>query len=234
MKTQARRRLLETFAALAVLTSTGCPGGAKTYTATPGDAAKPARACRAVDEATPLAMSPTDRHECEATMGGWYAETWNPQADPADGYTGEAQLEYLRTKALSCRRAADAYNLTGEDRWRALMRCLVKENTSVDRYNLCQTILCIAGHYALQVAIERLDANSGHLEPAARLHPLLRRQPRTRADTRRGGANRNDCPMRAQRETLDLRATPNLIVPGHRKNAVWKWTWQSQLIDGSG
>ena len=38
---------------------------------------------------------------------------------------GEAQLDYLRAKALGCRRAADAYRLTGKERWTALMRCLV-------------------------------------------------------------------------------------------------------------
>ena len=58
-------------------------------------------------------------------MRGWYAETWYRRPDPADGYQGDAQLAYLRAKALGCRRAADAYRLTGEDRWAALMRCLV-------------------------------------------------------------------------------------------------------------
>ena len=77
------------------LMSSGCAGAGETFTPTPGDVAKPARACLAVDEATPLAMSPADRRECAATMGGWYAETWYPRADPADRYTGEAQLEYL-------------------------------------------------------------------------------------------------------------------------------------------
>ena len=89
------------------------------------DPDKPARACLAVDEATPLAMSPADRAACEDTMRGWYAETWYTRPDPADRYTGEAQLDYLRAKALECRRAADAYRLTGRERWTALMRCLV-------------------------------------------------------------------------------------------------------------
>ena len=61
----------------------------------------------------------------EATMRGWYAETWYGRADPADRFAGEAQLEYLRAKALDCRHAADSYDLTGKDRWFALMRCLV-------------------------------------------------------------------------------------------------------------
>lgn len=95
------------------------------FNPSPGDPGKPARACLAVDEATPLAMSPADRAQCERTMRGWYAETWYPRPDPADRYQGEAQLEYLRAKALGCRRAADAYRLTGKDRWMALMRCLV-------------------------------------------------------------------------------------------------------------
>ena len=48
-------------------------------------------------------------------MGGWYAETWYSRADPADRYKGEAQLEYLRAKALSCRRAANEYRVTGRN-----------------------------------------------------------------------------------------------------------------------
>ena len=120
-----RRRLLAVLAVTGALMSSGCAGTGETFTPTPGDAAKPERACRAVDEATPLAMSPADRRECETTMGGWYAETWYPRADPADRYKGEAQLEYLRAKALSCRRAADEYRVTGKERWTVLMRCLV-------------------------------------------------------------------------------------------------------------
>ena len=108
---------------VAVLALASCAGEA--YTASVGDLDKPARACLAVDEATPLAMSPTDRAACERTMRGWYSETWYTRPDPADRYTGEAQLDYLRVKALECRRAADAYRLTGKDRWTALMRCLV-------------------------------------------------------------------------------------------------------------
>ena len=113
-------------AALAVaLATTGCVGSSEPYIPSRGDPAKPARACLAVDEATPLAMSAAERSECEDTMRGWYAETWYGRADPADRYAGEAQLEYLRAKALDCRRAADRYDLTGKDRWFALMRCLV-------------------------------------------------------------------------------------------------------------
>ena len=108
---------------MAVLALAGCAGEA--YRASPGDPDKPARACLAVDEAPPLAMSPADRAACEDTMRGWYAETWYTRSDPADRYTGEAQLDYLRAKALECRRAADAYRLTGRERWTALMRCLV-------------------------------------------------------------------------------------------------------------
>ena len=111
-------------AACALVVSRGT-GAGETFTPTLGDPEKPARACLAVDEATPLAMSPADQRECEATMHGWYGETWYRRPDPADRYEGEAQLEYLRTKALGCRRAADAYDLTGKDRWTALMRCLV-------------------------------------------------------------------------------------------------------------
>ena len=120
-----RRRLLAALAVTGALMSSGCAGAGETFIPTPGDVAKLARACLAVDEATPLAMSPADRRECEATMGGWYAETWYPRADPADRYKGEAQLEYLRAKALSCRRAADEYRVTGKERWTVLMRCLV-------------------------------------------------------------------------------------------------------------
>ena len=109
----------------AALAMTGCGGSSEPYVPSPGDPEKPARACLAVDEATPLAMSPADRRECEGTMRGWYAETWYGRADPADRYAGEAQLEYLRAKALDCRRGADSYDLTGKDRWFALMRCLV-------------------------------------------------------------------------------------------------------------
>ena len=87
---------------MAVLALAGCAGEA--YTASPGDPDKPARACLAVDEATPLAMSPADRAACEDTMRGWYAETWYTRPDPADRYTGGAQLDYLRAKALECRR----------------------------------------------------------------------------------------------------------------------------------
>ena len=70
-------------------------------------------------------MSPADRAQCERTMRGWYAETRYPHPDPADRYEGDAQLAYLRAEALWCRRAANAYRLTGQDRWMALMRCLV-------------------------------------------------------------------------------------------------------------
>lgn len=116
-------------ATLAALTAVFAMAGAactsETRSPSPGDPEKPARACLAVDEATPLAMSEADRAQCERTMRGWYAETRYTRPDPADRYEGEFQLEYLRAKALRCRRAADAYRLEGKDRWTALMRCLV-------------------------------------------------------------------------------------------------------------
>ena len=86
---------------------------------------KPAGACLAVDESTRLAMSLAKQRECEPTMRTWYGETWYSQPDPADCYDGDAQFEYLRAKALGCRRAADTYHVTGKDRWTVLMRCLV-------------------------------------------------------------------------------------------------------------
>ena len=55
-----RRRLLAALAATGALMSSGCAGTGETFTPTPGDVAKPTRACLAVDEATPLAMSPAD------------------------------------------------------------------------------------------------------------------------------------------------------------------------------
>ena len=112
-------------AALAVGFAHSGAGCSQAFTPSPGDPGKPARACLAVDEATPLAMSPADRAQCERTMRGWYAETWYTRPDPADRHEGEAQREYLCAKALRCRCAADAYRLTGKDRWTALMRCLV-------------------------------------------------------------------------------------------------------------
>lgn len=115
----------KTVALTAVLALAPAACNSQTFTPTPGDPRKPARACLAVDEATPLAMSTADREECEGIMRGWYGETWYGRPDPADRHAGDAQLEYLRAKALRCRRAADAYQLTGKDRWMALMRCLV-------------------------------------------------------------------------------------------------------------
>ena len=109
----------------AVLGMVAVACAAESFIPSPGDPAKPARACLAVDEATPRGMSPVDRAQCESTMRGWYAETWYRRPDPADAYQGDAQLAYLRAKALGCRRAADVYRLTGENRWTALMRCLV-------------------------------------------------------------------------------------------------------------
>jgi len=113
------------FATTAVFAMAGCAGSSESFVPSPGDPDKPVRACLAVDEATPLAMGAAGRKECERTMRAWYAETWYSRPDPADAYEGEAQLRYLRAKALECRRAADAYRLAGKDRWRALMRCLV-------------------------------------------------------------------------------------------------------------
>ncbi len=65
-----------------VLAVAGCAPEA--YTPSPGDPEKPARACLAVDEATPLAMSPVDRARCERTMRERYAETRYTRPDPAD------------------------------------------------------------------------------------------------------------------------------------------------------
>ena len=77
---RARAALTALVAAVAV---TACAGaGSRSFTHTPGDPGKPARACSAVDEATPLAMTPADRTECERTMRGWYAETWYPPPGP--------------------------------------------------------------------------------------------------------------------------------------------------------
>ena len=117
------RAAVAALTAILAVAGAGCASGV--YTPSPGDPGKPARACLAVDEATPLAMSPPDRAQCERTMRGWYAETRYRRPDPADRYEGDAQLAYLRAKALWCRRAADAYRLTGKERWTALMRYLV-------------------------------------------------------------------------------------------------------------
>ena len=122
---RARGKQLRTRAFTVVLAAAASACGAETFTHSPGDPAKPSRACLAVDEAAPLAMGPADREQCEGTMRKWYAETWYTRPDPADQYHGDAQLEYLRDKALGCRSAADSYRLTGKDRWQALMRCLV-------------------------------------------------------------------------------------------------------------
>ena len=51
-------------------------GNSESFVPSPGDPDKPAQACLAVDEATPLAMGAADRRQCERTMRGWYAETW--------------------------------------------------------------------------------------------------------------------------------------------------------------
>ena len=83
------------------------------------------RACQAVDEATGLEMTETDRAWCTGMMQAWYSETGYTRPDPADQFTGANQLRYLRAKAKDCRRPADAYELTGADRWEAVMRCLV-------------------------------------------------------------------------------------------------------------
>ena len=48
-----------------------------------------------------------------------------PRPDPADQFTGTSQLRYLQAKTIDCRGTADAYELTGADRWEAVMRCLV-------------------------------------------------------------------------------------------------------------
>ncbi len=83
------------------------------------------RACQAVDEATGLEMSGTDRAWCMDMMQAWYSETGHTRPDPADQFTGTNQFRYLQAKAMECRRPADVYKLTGADRWEAVMRRLV-------------------------------------------------------------------------------------------------------------
>ena len=56
-------------------------GNSESFVPSPGDPDKPARACLAVDEATPFAMGAADRRECARTMRGWYAETWYPRPE---------------------------------------------------------------------------------------------------------------------------------------------------------
>ena len=70
-------------------------------------------------------MTGTDRAWCMDMLQAWYSETSYTRPDPADQFTGTNQLRYLQAKAMDCRRPADAYTLTGEDRWEAIMRCLV-------------------------------------------------------------------------------------------------------------
>ena len=57
------------------------------------------RACQAVDEATGVEMTRTDRAWCRDMMQAWYSETWYTRPDPADQFTGVNQLRYLQAKA---------------------------------------------------------------------------------------------------------------------------------------
>ena len=106
-----------------VLVVTSC--GSKQPVYTDASLQKLQRACQAVDEATGLEMTETDRTWCRGMMQAWYSETWYTRSDPADQFTGMSQLRYLQAKAIDCLRPADAYKLIGADRWEAVMRCLV-------------------------------------------------------------------------------------------------------------
>ena len=73
------------------------------------------RACQAVDEATGLEMTRTDRTWCMDMMQAWYSETWHRRPDPADQFTGVNQLRYLQAKAMDCRRPAEPGLHVGAD-----------------------------------------------------------------------------------------------------------------------
>ena len=120
-RTKACASLIIAFAT--VLAVASCGPKAPIYTDVSPQ--KLGRACQAVDEATGLEMTETDRAWCTGMMQAWYSETWYTRPDPADRFTGASQLRYLQAKAMDCRRPADAYKLTGADRWEAIMRCLV-------------------------------------------------------------------------------------------------------------
>ena len=106
-----------------VLMVTACGTTPRVYT----DASPPTlqRACQAVDEATGLHMTEIDRAWCRGMMQAWYSETRYTRPDPADRFPGPRQLRYLQAKAIDGRGTADADELTGADRWEAVMRCLV-------------------------------------------------------------------------------------------------------------
>ena len=123
-KNPTREACASAIVALAtVLVITSCGRRQPIYT----DASPPKlqRACQAVDEATGLEMTETDRAWCRGMMQAWYSDTRYTRADPADQFTGTSQFRYLQAKAVDCRRAADSYKLVGADRWEAVMRCLV-------------------------------------------------------------------------------------------------------------
>ena len=123
-KNLTRKACASVIVALAtVIVVTSCGRRQPAYT----DASPPKlqRACQAVDEATGLEMTEADRAWCRSMMQAWYSDTSYTRPDPADQFTGISQLRYLQAKALDCRSTADAYKLTGSDRWEAVMRCLV-------------------------------------------------------------------------------------------------------------
>ena len=79
-----------------ILAAASCGPKAPVYTdASPQ---KLERACQAVDEATGLKMTETDRAWCKGLMQAWYFETWHTRPDPADRFTGAGQLAICRQK----------------------------------------------------------------------------------------------------------------------------------------
>ena len=64
-------------------------------------------------------MTEIDRVWCRGMMQAWYSETRYTRPDPADQFTGTSQLRYLQAKTIDCCGTADAYELTGADRWEA-------------------------------------------------------------------------------------------------------------------
>ena len=50
---------------------------------------------------------------------------WSPLVGFTPAIAWANLFRYLQAKAMDCRRPADAYKLTGADRWEAVMRCFV-------------------------------------------------------------------------------------------------------------